>query len=354
MTTVHPVAWLAWLVGTMVALSVARNPLHLVLILLCIAVVNISLGAKEEASYAPISLVRFGLIIVSLSALFNALTAHFGESVVLRLPEWLPVLGGPITLEALTFGAINGLALSGILAAFTTFNQASPVSALIRLIPRAYFPVAVVASIGLTFVPITLRQFEQIREAQALRGHRVNGLRDWLPLFIPLLIGGLERALQLAEAMTARGFASVNEVSQDIATRVATVMGLVALLSGWLLRLVWARENLGSFLMLTGMVLVAGVLWFLGRRNPRTTYRRRPWRGLDGAVVVSAAVVALAFSVPGVAQASFYYYPYPSLSMPGFDPTSGVATMGLLAPALVQRQPRNEQSAPARNNSTLD
>ena len=31
----------------------------------------------------------------------------------------------------------------------------------------------------------------------------MRGLRDWLPLLMPLLIGGLERALQLAEAMTA-------------------------------------------------------------------------------------------------------------------------------------------------------
>ena len=345
MTMVHPVAWLAWLVATLVALSVTRNPLHLVLILLCIAIANVSIGAKEEVTYVPISLVRFALIIILLSALFNAATAHFGDTVLLHLPTWLPVLGGPITLEALTFGAINGLALSGILAAFTTFNQALPVSALIRLIPRAFFPVAVVASIGLTFVPITMRQFRQIREAQALRGHRVRGLRDWLPLFMPLLIGGLERALQLAEAMTARGFASANQASQDSATRGVTVTGLVALLSGWLLRLVWDRETLGLALMLTGMVLVIGVLWLLGRRNPRTTYRRQPWRGWDGVVVLSAAVMITAFILPDFAQASFFYYPYPLLSLPGFDPKLGVATLGLLVPAFVQRQPRRESVA---------
>ena len=351
---VHPVAWLAWLVATLVAFSATRNPLHLVLILLCIAIVNVSIGAKEKVSYIPISLVRFALVVVPLSALFSAATAHFGDTVLLRLPEWLPVLGGPITLEALAFGMINGLALSSILAAFTTFNQALPVSALIRLIPRAFFPVAVVASIGLTFVPITMRQFRQIREAQALRGHRVRGLRDWLPLFMPLLIGGLERALQLAEAMTARGFASANQVSQDITTRAASVTGLAALLSGWLLRLVWARETMGLALMLLGMVLVTGVLWLLGHRTPRTTYRHQPWRGWDGVVVLSAAVMTMAFIVPGFAQASFFYYPYPLLSMPGFDPTLGVATLGLLTPAFAQRLPKQERSVPAKNRSTID
>ena len=36
-----------------------------------------------------------------ISALFNALTVHIGDTELLRLPGWLPLLGGPVTLEAL-------------------------------------------------------------------------------------------------------------------------------------------------------------------------------------------------------------------------------------------------------------
>ena len=35
----------------------------------------------------------------------------------------------------------------------------------------------------------------RIREAQAVRGHRVQGIRDWLPIVVPLLVSGLERAM---------------------------------------------------------------------------------------------------------------------------------------------------------------
>ena len=63
-----------------------------------------------------------------------------------------------------------------------------------------------VTSIAITFVPQTVTRFTEIREAQALRGHRVRRIGDLLPLIIPLLAGGMERSMDLAEAMEARGY----------------------------------------------------------------------------------------------------------------------------------------------------
>jgi energy-coupling factor transport system permease protein len=328
----HPWAWVGWLVAAMIALSAARNPLHLILILLCVGIVNVSSSNTQEGYPYPVSPLRFSLIVIPLSALFNGLTVHIGDTVLLRLPRGLPVVGGGITLEALTYGVINGLVLSGILTAFATLNQALSIRALIRLIPRAFYPVAVVVSIGVTFVPVTMRHFKQIREAQAVRGHRMRGLRDWLPLFIPLLVGGLERALQLAEAMTARGFASAEEMDQNVASRSTIVVGLTALLGGWLLRLVWGREILGLGLMLVGGVMILAVLWVLGRQVPRTTYRPDPWTRRDWAVVLSAGVALAVFVIPGLDRTALVFYPYPKLSFPVFNPVIGLLTLGLLGP----------------------
>ncbi len=335
MTVVHPLVWVGWLAAALVALSGTRNPLHLILTILCIGLVNAALSGRGELRQHSISPARFALFVIPLSALFNAATAHFGDTVLLRLPPRWPLLGGPITLEALVFGMINGLVLSGILAAFTTFIRALPIRGLIRLIPRAFYPVAVVISIGLTFIPVTMRQFQGIREAQTVRGHRVRGLRDWLPLFMPLLIGGLERALQLAEAMTARGFASADATGSNSGARGGIVIGLAALLGGWLLRLVWGQEALGLGLMLGGSGLIIAVLWVVGRQIPRTTYRPEPWTRWDGVIGLSLALVLVAYVLPGLDRASLLYYPYPSLSLPGFDPVIGAATLGLLAPAFL-------------------
>ena len=332
----HPVAWLGWVCAALTALSVTRNPLYLALILLCIAIVAAALQPVAKDTPMPVSPVRFAFTVIAISALFNAAIVHFGDTVLFRLPDPLPVVGGAITLEALTFGALNGLVLSGLFAAFTVLNLALPTHALVGLIPRAFYPVAVVISIAVTFVPTTLRQFRQIREAQAVRGHRMRGLRDWLPLFMPLLISGLERALQLAEAMTARGFASTDDQAQGAATRTPTVLGLAALLGGWLLRLAWGWNALGLGLMVVGAGLVVGALWVVGRGVSRTVYRSDSWTLRDGAVLLGVIVVMTPFllPVPELDRQSLFYYPYPALSPPRFDPLIGVAILGLLGPAL--------------------
>jgi energy-coupling factor transport system permease protein len=355
---IHSIAWVLWLVTAMVALSGTRNPLYLVLLYLALLVVySAAQPAGRDAGRRPangpnlVSPVALALVVVPLSALFNALTVHFGATVLFRLPQAIPVLGGPITLEATTYGLLNGLVLAGLLLAFATLNRALPVRALIRLVPQAFYSVAVVISIAVTFVPSTLHQLEQVRHAQAVRGHRVRGVRDWLPLLLPLLIGGLERALQLAEAMTARGFASSDPAGRrgEAAPQLAVVAGLVALLGGWLLRLVWGIEALGTALMAAGGLAILAVVWWLGRQGGRrTAYRRQRWELPDWAVALGAAVTVVALMLPGPGRDSLIYYPYPALSPPAFDAAIGLAILGLLAPAilLVAAPPRRPEGAP--------
>jgi energy-coupling factor transport system permease protein len=344
----HPVAWLIWLAGGLVALSATRNPLYLAVTLAGVGAVLVSVRRRStDALSVPVSPLRFAALVITLSALFNAATVHFGRTELFRLPSGLPLFSGPITLEALVFGALNGVVLAGIYTAFLVLNHAVAVRALVGLIPRAFHPVAVVVSIALTFVPTTLRQFQQIREAQAIRGHHVRGLRDWLPLFLPLLIGGLERALQLAEAMTARGFASAEGQTVSVASRLAMAGGLALLLAGWLLQLAWRQPVLGPALMGVGAGAVTAVLWRLGRRVPRTSYRRHTWRvpdtlgALGGVVAASASLVAW----PGVNRASIFYYPYPALSMPQFDIVIALALCGLLVPAVLEMRRRTALDA---------
>lgn len=332
---IHSLAWVAWVGAVLVPLSVTRNPWYLLLILSWVAVVMHTVRPVAGQAPLPVSPLRFGVVVVLLSASFNALTVHFGRTVLFRLPPLLPVVGGAITLEALTFGVLNGLVLAGIFAAFTTINRALPVRALLQLIPRAFYPVALVASIAVTFVPVTLRQFQQIREAQAIRGHHLRGVRDWLPLLMPLLVGGLERALQLAEAMTARGFAGTASPAHPLRTRLALVGGLILLLGGWLLRLAWGQAVWGAGFLLLGAGLIVGTLWWIGRQTPHTVYRPEVWTGPDWLISLGGALTALLFLAPwpGLDRASIFYYPYPTLTLPGFHWGLGLATLGLLSPA---------------------
>ena len=349
---IHPLAWLIWLAAQLVVLSATRNPFYLALAIICTAAILLRLrGRVDDVPTVPLSPLRFGLVVLPLAALFNALTVHIGRTVLLRLPATLPLLGGPITLEALIFGALNGMTLTGIYTAFVVLNYAVAVRALVGLIPRAFFPVAVVTSIALTFVPVTLRHWRQIRDAQAIRGHRIRGLRDWLPLFLPLLIGGLEHAFQLAEAMTARGFAGAAETVSTRRARTAIALGLVTLLAGWLLRLAWQQHTPGIALMALGGGMVMASLWWLGRQVPRTTYRPTHWHPRDTVIALASGVAAATFLMawPGWDRSSIFFYPYPALAAPGFSGWIALALSGLLMPALLipsTQRPSPFQSAP--------
>ena len=328
----HPLSWTAWSLTVLAALTLSRNPFYIGLVLLDVLAVNAVLRLTRREAAPPFPLWKMGLLLTGSAALFNALTAHFGATVLTRLPESIPLLGGPVTLEALVFGTLNGLTLTGIFAAFQAFSLAVPVSGMLRLVPRGFQSLGVIVSIAVTFVPVTLRQWQAIREAQALRGHRGGGLRDLPPLFTPLLVSSLERSLQLSEAMTARGFsAPAAEVGER--ARGGMLLALGALLGGWALAALWGRSATGWGLMLTGGLLLS-VLVFRRERGARhTAYRPARWSRGDKLTLLACALFLALWLLPPAQGLA--YTPYPALSLPPFAARHGLATLALLTPALV-------------------
>jgi len=332
--SIHSMAWMAWIAAIVVIATLTRNPFYLGLIIAIAAFVR--WRWTTQLALPPVALLspfRFSLLVIASAALFNMAMVHIGSNVLFVLPSWIPLLGGAWTLEALVYGALNGVALVSLFLGFSVLNHATSVRSLLRLIPRAFYPAAVVTSIAVSFIPTTLQQIEQIREAQAVRGHRLRGVRSWLPLTIPLLEGGMERALQLAEAMTARGFASHAPV-QKRWSQWLVLTGFVGVVVGWLLQIIWRQQGIGMALLVLGTLLVLTGLWRAGRRHPHTVYRTERWRLHDWLVVLGAGAAVMAYLLPWFERETLFYYPYPTLSWPLFDWRIGLATLGLLAPAL--------------------
>lgn len=334
----QPWAWVCWLIAILVILSFTRNPLYLVLILLCVLFVGISLRNAGAELPGRLSLWKLAGWIILLATVFNALTSHYGTTILFTIPGKLPLVSGAVTLEALVYGATNGVVLTGMLASFTVLNLALPIRDLISLIPRAFFPMAVVTSIAVTYLPTTLRQFHKIRDAQLIRGHQMRSLRDWLPLLMPLLVGGLEHAMQLAEAMTARGFASIKPSAADGQTfaRIFMLLGLIVLALGWILQLSDAGL-IGLILIVSGSLLILGGVWSIGRQSPRTTYHRYPWGWQDWlTLAVSVAVLfgCVALLIRDTSQ-TLYYEPYPTITLPPFNPLIGLGMLGMIVPGLL-------------------
>jgi energy-coupling factor transport system permease protein len=329
--------WFLWSFGLMAIALSTRNPLYLALLLLVACIVREVMRAPGQRG---ISISRFASLAIPLSAVFNAISVHFGDTVLFVIPGNVPVFSGPVTLEALVYGAINGLMLTTVLAAFSTLSLAVAPREWMRLAPRAYQSVGLTMSIAMGFAPQVMTRLREVRDAQAIRGHRVRGLRDWLPLWMPLLTGSLEQSMQMSEAMVARGYGVTQSQATSARAQGLLLAGLALAVLGWLMQLLVVNGLwLGIGMLVAGGVLLIAALRLSANNAPHTTYRQQRWQPRDvviALVLAAACTGMLIASALGIAP-SLTYTPYPALTAPSFDVWIGAVLLALLAP-LLRRQ----------------
>lgn len=335
-----PRAWLIWATAACLPPLVGRNPWPLAATLIAVLGVWSVWGASSAGTrWRP--LLRLALYFGVVSVLFNLLTAHVGNVVIGELPAHWPVIGGPLTLNALVFGLLSALAILSLVAVSATLGATLDWSAMIRLLPERMAPLAVAGSVAWSYLPRTTTAFAEIREAQAARGYRPRGLRDAAPLVMPLLAGGLERSLITAEALEARAFgAPLSAASEPRPWQIAALLaGLVAALTGAFSLAVGQTIAAGALLALAIGCLSAGFLSGRGR-DPllrRTRFRDPIWE-MPEWIVSGAAVAVLTAQIVVLAldPAAFRYEPYPSMTAPAISLPLLAALGLLLAPAAVR------------------
>ncbi len=324
----------------MLALTV-RNPLYLTLIVLATWLVYLGVASTGLMAGSWRALLKLGLFIWLITIPFNALMIHHGRIVLFRLPAHWPLVGGPITLEAVLAGLVTGYALWSLLFIFATFNLAVDATQLLRLAPPFLYHAGVVTSIALTFIPQMLASAREIREAQRIRGHRFRGWRDSLPLVMPLLTTSFERAVQLAESMDARGFGGELtglSPARQSRIRILMILSLFLFLVGMIVRIFWPDwALLGDLLILDAVLFMGYAFYDLGRHVRRSRYRRERW-GVRDSVIAASSVAALV----GVLllrhndPALVLYSPYTAAGLlPGFSMSLGLLLTLLSVPGWV-------------------
>ena len=341
-----PRAWLVWGIAAGLPALVGRNPFVLGATLLAVLAVRSAwVGAGTGAATAPNAgawrvVVRLAVLFAALGVIFNVLTVHAGDRVFARLPEALPVVGGALTLNALVYGVLSGLAILTLVLVGTTLGAVVAGPALLRLLPARLTTVAVAGSVAWAFIPQTAAAFGEIREAQAARGFRPRGLRDLIPLVVPLLSGGLERALTLAEALESRGFGAepfpVRDARKGSWRAVATALGLTGGAVGAYLLAVGRPALAAPLLASVALALALSGRAAPGDRSRRTRYRSPRWTPADTLVAgASGLLLAVETTVLALAPSGFAYETYPSLDAPRVNLALLAALALLLAPAWV-------------------
>jgi energy-coupling factor transport system permease protein len=152
----------------------------------------------------------------------------------------VPVLGRlDVTREELHNGLFQGLRLTAVALAFSAYALLLDHDRLVQAAGFARRSVLAIA-LGTRLVPTLERDAAGLVEALRGRGVEVTGARGRARLLTPLLAGSLERALNLAEAMEARGY------GRPGATRTP--------------RQAWGARERGA-LLLAGLLVAMGALW---------------------------------------------------------------------------------------------
>jgi energy-coupling factor transport system permease protein len=331
-----------------------RNPAYGVL-MLGVVLVHYAAASRRHAQERGWGvLLRIAAGVSLLVVPLNALSVHTGDHVLFTLPKEWPIVGGPITLEALVWGASSALGLLNLLILFATFNLTVDQAQILRLTPAFVYEAGLIVSIALAFIPQMMLSAQEIREAQLIRGHRGRRLRDMLPLVMALLTTALERSFQLAESMEARGFGNVRDLppGRDVLYKGLTLLGLAGLLCGFFVRIyVPGSLVLGTVVALGAIGLLIAVFWQQGKHVLRSRYRRerRSWR--DG-VVAGCCLIAAGTAIGAriAAPEALAYDPYLAL-LPAFEPWLGTAFLALLAPFVAQLLGAPRVTAPTRDRS---
>jgi energy-coupling factor transport system permease protein len=137
--------------------------------------------------------------------LVSPLVQHLGTHIVWTGPS-LPALGRlDVTGEELEVALFQGVRLAAVALAFAVYALLLDHD---RLIQAAGFARRSVLAVGLAtrLVPTLERDVRGLVEALRGRGVEVRGLWSRARLLSPLVANSLERGLNLAEAMEARGY----------------------------------------------------------------------------------------------------------------------------------------------------
>jgi energy-coupling factor transporter transmembrane protein EcfT len=152
-----------------------------------------------------------GVVLIAIRALTGILIGvpRIGEVLFtlprLALPSWLPGIriGGPVTWERLSSSLHEGLIIATVIALFGAANSVTSPHKLLRILPSRVYQLGVTLTIATSVFPQLITSISRIRQAQYLRSGAKPGIRK---IAIPLLEESLARAVNLAEAMEARGF----------------------------------------------------------------------------------------------------------------------------------------------------
>jgi energy-coupling factor transport system permease protein len=330
----HPLAWWLWAICLAVAAMQSMNPNPFLLLLICgvACFVVASCRGNEPWARSLTFFLRLGLVIIAVRVAIEILFGQRGlpGHVLFTLPQvplpsWAAAvsIGGAVTIESILTAFVLGLQIAVVVVCFGAANSLASPYRLLRCLPAVLYEAGVAVTVALSFTPELMESIAAVRQARRLRGIPTKGLRGVRGVAVPVLEGALDRSLQLATSMDARGYGR-REATRSAVRRVATgvtVLGLLLAAIG-VYGVIDSSSlfGLGLPIITLAFVLCAVGMAVSGRRSTRTRYRPDAW-GLPewyvvtaGLAALTAVLVARAINVSGIVV-SFHPLAVPALPL---------------------------------------
>ncbi|MDP3891397.1 energy-coupling factor transporter transmembrane component T [Nocardioides sp.] len=340
----HPVAWWLWALGLAAGASMTTNPLLLGLLVAVASLVVAVRRSDHPWSRSFRIYLWIGLAIVVIRVLFRILMGGgYGTRVLFTLPE-IPLpdwvldvqLLGAVTQESLLAGLYDGMRLATIVICIGAANALANPKRLLKSVPPALYEIGTALVVAVTVLPQLADSVRRVRAAQALRPGptgRVGRLRRFL---VPVLEDALERSLQLAAGMDARGYgrSAGLTVGQRRVTGALMLGGLIGVCIGVYAVLdTTAPRYLALPLLLGGLLVALLGMANAGRRVERSRYRPDRWRAPE--IVIASAGLLVGALLRQVSRSDLDTA-YPSLlAMPEVTLLALLAVLLGALPALV-------------------
>jgi energy-coupling factor transport system permease protein len=273
----NPRALAAWSVAGLVVALGTTNPAYRGLVALAALALLLS-RRLPGTRLRPLLTLLGGAWAIAI--MLNPLLSHLGQDVLVSLPPGLPVVGGPVTLEAAAFGGAAGLGIVAAALAVAPLSLCIESHDLVNALPALLDRTGAAISASLNLVPGIARGYVAIREGQQFRGWRPGGPAAWGEVLVPTLLTAIEDSVQLAEAMEARAYGS----------------------------------------------------------GPRTSFTRLEWRRSDTLLVVAAVTAGAGLLLARGLGLAADWHAYPALTVPRLDPLPLALCLLLFLPAV--RWPR--------------
>lgn len=208
----RPAAVVVWVLAALAVAFFDTDPLAQAVVLIGAW----ALLARRRIEGRRLRSLAIGLgILGTATVALNGLLSHTGATVVVVLPSWLLVAGGPVTAEGFASGASIALGLVTAVSVTAALSVVIEPTDLVDALPRALHHAGAALGAALNLVPVTAASVVAVREAQRLRGWRARGVRAMVDLAVPVLLGAIDRSVQLAESMEARAFGDGRRTRAD-------------------------------------------------------------------------------------------------------------------------------------------